>query len=136
MSIAQNQDSVFDKLSQQAEERLEEAEAEAPAEWGEELELAEGEKFFGRFLDTTAHPATQRTVRLLLAPDKTSTWYRDRTVLTSEMDRVRPQRGDYIVIARGDDKEGKSGPYHLYAVAVAPCADPLPEGVSDDIPFS
>jgi hypothetical protein len=128
---------VFEELSRQADEQLE---AQVPAEWGEMLELAESEKFFGRYLGDAINPLSERTVRLLLTPDGSPTWYPDRTMLASEMERVRPQRGDNIVIARGDDGEGKNGVYHRYAVVAAPCAKPLPElvaasGGDADIPF-
>jgi len=134
-------DPLFERLSRQADERLEEINASAPKEWGEEIELAIGERWFGRYLGDARHPVHERTVRLLFAPEARRCFMRDRTVLTSEFERVRPTMGDYIVIARGEDGNGPKGGYHIYAVVPAPCPDPLPEGSGggaspDEIPFA
>ena len=77
-------------------------------------------------------PPTQATVPCFI---------RERRVLRTEFDRIRAGKGDLIVIARGDDREGKNNAYHVYAVACAPCAEPLPQptasepATDDDIPY-
>lgn len=136
---------IADQLTMEVDERLDQKE---PEEWGEEVSLAEGEKFFGRFLDTQVSPVTDRPVLLALARNEDGSWngppvfLRVRTMLQSELDRVRPVRGDHIVVARGDDREGKENTYHWYALSAAPCPDPLPESAGggapkkDDIPFA
>lgn len=130
---------VVDQLTAAVDEKLD---ASTPPEWGDELELVEGEKFYGRFIELAIDPVTERPVVRALAREG-SNWngppvfIRMRTVLQSELDRVRPQHGDYLVVGRGDDREGKANAYHVYAVAVAPCPDPMPENVAvgDGIPF-
>jgi hypothetical protein len=134
--------SIAGQLSLEIDERLD---ASEPAGWGVEIKLAEGEKFFGRFLGEEVSPETDRAVFLLLAPDDgvddaaestIPVFVRERTVLRSEMDRVQPQRGDIIAIGRGADRQGSGNAYHVYAVAVSPCAAPLPElAANDDIPY-
>lgn len=142
------QQSVDETLKALVEEVDEKLDATEPPEWGEEVELAEGERFIGRYLNEKVSPVTDRAVFLFLAPEpgeppaqaKVPCFMRERTVLRSEFDRVRPAKGDLTVIARGDDREGKSNSYHVYAVACAPCSEPLPEpttgeSATDDIPF-
>jgi hypothetical protein len=143
---------VFEQLLADAQARLE---ASEPEEWGEELDLAEHEQFLGRYLGEEVSPDTNRAVVLLLAPaaevsdlsqSTIPVFIRQRAMLRSELDRVRPKRGDFIVIARGADRQGKENAYHTYAVACAPCSAPLPEpavataaggsGGEDGIPFS
>jgi hypothetical protein len=142
--VQQSVDETLEALVAEVDEKLD---ATEPPEWGEEVELAEGERFIGRYLDEAVSPETNRPVFLLLAPDagepptkaKTPCFIRERTVLRSEFDRARAASGDLIVIARGEDREGKENTYHNYAVASAPCSEPLPQpttGEADsDIPF-
>jgi hypothetical protein len=136
--VNQQQDrGIIGELAAAADEQLNAAE---PAEWGEEIDLAEGERFFGRFLGEDTSRLNGRTVFLLLAPEEGVTdlskstvpcFIRERTMLRSEFDRTRPTRGDFIVIARGEDREGRNGPYYTYAVATAPCSEPLPGPAGD-----
>jgi hypothetical protein len=139
-TVQQPNDEIVKQLGAEVDGKLD---ATEPQGWGEEIDLAEGEKFYGRFIETAISPVTNReVVRACARTDEgwggPPVFIRGRTVLLSELDRVRPQHGDYIVIARGDNREGANGPYHMYAVAVAPCPDPMPDSASDpdsDIPF-
>jgi hypothetical protein len=120
---------LIEQLGREADEKLG---ATEPTEWGEEIDLAEGEKFFGRYLGEEISPETNRGVLLTLARTEEDGWngppcfIRIRTMLQSELDRARPSRGDYLVVARGEDREGKENVYFTFAVAAAPCPDPLP----------
>jgi hypothetical protein len=136
MNIDVEQADLLAQLSLEADEKLE---ASEPESWGEAIDLAEGEKFIGRYRGEAISPVTNREVYLLAAPAagekdvakaSVPVFIRGRTMLVSEMERVRPEPGDFIVIARGDDRAGKVNDYHWYAVAVAPCPEPLPETVS------
>ena len=152
MATTITSDNVAEQLLTEAQARLE---ANEPEEWGEELDLAEHEQFLGRYLDREVSPVTNREVVLLLAPvagvsdlaqSTIPAFIRERAMLRSELDRVRPKLGDLIVIARGVDRQGKENAYHTYAVACTPCSAPLPEpaaaiaagggGSEDGIPFS
>jgi hypothetical protein len=143
---------VVEQLLADAQARLE---ASEPDEWGEELDVVEHEQFLGRYLGEEVSPDTNRPVILLLAPaagvsdlaqSTIPVFIRVRAMLRSELDRVRPNGGDFIVIARGEDRQGKENAYHTYAVACAPCSAPVPKpavataagsgGSEASIPFS
>jgi hypothetical protein len=137
---------LIEQLGREAEARLD---ASEPKEWGEEIDLAEGEKFFGRYLGEEISSVTSRGVLVALARTEEDGWngppcfMRIRTMLQSELDRARPSRGDYLVVARGADREGKQNAYYTYAVVAAPCSDPLPgqpaaggAAGDDGIPFA
>jgi hypothetical protein len=137
------EDEIIAQLSLQLDEQLDAAE---PAVWGEEIKLAVGEKFFGRYLGEELSPETDRAVFLLLAPDEgvndagastVPVFIRERTTLRSEVDKKQPKRGDIIGIGRGTDgtSSGSGNAYHRYAVTPVPCDKPLPEPASDDIPY-
>jgi hypothetical protein len=135
---------IFGQLTEQVDEKLDAVE---PEWWGEEINLAEQERFYGRYLDVVVSPVTDREVLLLLARTSAEGWdgprcyMRMRTVLRSQLDDARPSNGDCVAIARGKDKEGQRGAYHTYAVVSAPCPDPLPAHAApsategDVIPF-
>jgi hypothetical protein len=149
MATTITSDNVAEQLLAEVQQRIE---ATEPGEWGDALDLAEGERFLGRYLGEEVSPETNRPVFLLLAPEPgvsdlgqstIPVFIRERAMLRSEFDRVRPNRGDYIAIERGADKEGKENAYHNYGVAASPCPEPLPSmataaaagAVDDGVPF-
>ena len=123
---------LIEQLGREADEKLD---ASEPEEWGEEVDLAEGEKFYGRYLGEEISPLTERAVLLVRARTEEDGWngppcfIRIRTMLQSELDRARPNRGDYLVVARGEDRQGKENAYYTFAVVAAPCPDPLPDDI-------
>ena len=126
-----------------------------PEEYGENVELAEGESFTGRYRGTTLDNAWDppREVYLLLDRDGENRYIRERAVLKREMQQAAPTPGDWIVIIRGEDGTTKDGNmFHRYAVRARLCGEPLPEqsapsrkaepaapqgplGDDDDLPF-
>lgn len=103
----------WDDLERAADERLDELEAKQPAEWGEWLSLAEGERFRGYWrgyeFDTSGQYG-ERPVYLLLDQDLKRVFIRGGLViLDAEMDKAAPKEGDLVFIARGADGPGKEG---------------------------
>ena len=100
-------DAVIGQLVTDVDEKLEATEPEA---WGDELDLAEGERFIGRFLvgDEPRNPSGS-LVLLLAAEDGQPPSAADQPLkLPHAHDAALragtecgPNRGDYIVIARG-----------------------------------
>jgi hypothetical protein len=132
---------VFAELLAEAEARLETG--GIPEDWGDELKLAEGEHFSGRFrgtvVDTKWDPP--RDVFLLAGPHGRLFFLRSRAMLASEFREADPSVGDAVVIVRGPDANGKNGAYHVYSVRSRPSAAAMPEakatqlGPDDDLPF-
>ena len=127
--IVDGQLNIFEHLSQQIDEKLDAVE---PEWWGEQTQLAEHERFYGRYLGMPISPVTEREVVLLLARTSSEGWdgpvtfMRGTTVLLSQLRDTRPNEGDYIVIHRKEDREGKDNTYHDYVVVPSPCPHPLP----------
>lgn len=114
----------LDDLLRDAEAALD---AETPADWGELLELEEGEHFLGRYVgervDGKYDPP--RIVYLLLDQDYRPRYIRSRTVLTREMVAAHPSAGDWVAIVRGQDGTTRNGhEFHRYSVRAKPSAEP------------
>jgi hypothetical protein len=139
----------WEELIAAARSRLVEQEAEeqeASAELGESVDLAEKEVFTGRvrgYGKTWAKRDGERVqveVPLFWDTDGARRFMWPKTRLQWELDALRPDVGDEIVIIRGADIPSSSpafSPTQRFAVRVRPCDKPLPdEPAGDDgIPF-
>jgi hypothetical protein len=115
-------------------------------ELGERVELDVGDGFLGRWRGE----GTMRTkdgdeilVYLLWDEDRPRFHYRN-AALVSEIEELKPQVGDDVAIARGEDREfevkGERRTMKRFAVRVRPCTDPLPgpapePAAAADLPF-
>ena len=134
----------FSELAAEVEERLDQP--VVPPHFGEELVLAEGETYQGRYRGRDLDPNVDREVFLLVDVDTgVLRFIRERTSLVAEIEKVNATKGDYIVIGRGQDGEAKKAdwnPPQRYRVAVRASTSPLPgasapeeEAELGDIPF-
>jgi hypothetical protein len=144
-----SEDFDFAELLAEAEARLDEQ--GVPDHFGEELTLAEGESWSGRFRGKDEDRAFDppRPVYLLAELDGTPYFLRRRTMLERQMREAEPAVGDYLAVVRGADGVTKAGnSLQTWGVSSRPCSDPLPEtseagegggedeaAEADDIPF-
>jgi hypothetical protein len=112
-----------------------------PEAWGYRVGLDPGDVFAGRWRGETIDEANNnRRVYLLWDDDDEPCWHRHYTALGREIDRVQPNVGDTVVIARGDDyPTGYDNPGQAYGVECGPCDRPVPGSSSqdedDEVPF-
>jgi hypothetical protein len=138
-----------DELLAEARKRLGELEEKAAGEldWGDKLDLEPGDSFHGRFRgESTGRGKDGGEFGLVLF------WDHDgkhrftfvTAALRAELDTVRANVGDEIVVVRGDDRafevHGEPRTMHRYAVATRPSDAPLPDesappDLDDGIPF-
>jgi hypothetical protein len=116
----------------------------APSEWGYRIIVDEGGHFAGRWRCETTDPDNEDR-RIYLLWDENGAWCfsRDYVSLGREVDRVRPGRGDRVVIARGPDyftQQGRRG--FRFVLEKQSCDEPLgatapwaAADVSDGIPY-
>jgi hypothetical protein len=132
-----------DDLLERARERLRELEETAVDELGDRVELQPGEHFRGRWRADevsmrTKNGETFSVYGLWDAEGKPRFHYRN-AALADEIDSVRPNVGDEVLILRGEkDREfeldGETKKAHRYAVRCKPSTAPLPALPSGDQP--
>jgi hypothetical protein len=130
----------FDDLLREAEDAADES--ELPKDAGEEITLAEGERWVGRFrredVDTTY--GEPRAIFLLTDRDGNDCFIRGRTMLENQMRKAAPEAGDAVAIVRREDGQNKEGQaFHRHIVKSRPFEEPSVElpagGQTDDPPF-
>jgi hypothetical protein len=124
-----------DELLAEARQRLAELEEKqaGDVDWGEKLDLQPGASFRGRYRGETTGTSKdggEFGLVLLWGPDGEHRFTFVTAALRSELDTVRPDVGDEIVVVRGDDRafevNGEPRTMHRYAVAARPSEAALP----------
>jgi hypothetical protein len=130
----------FDDLLHEAEDAADES--ELPKDAGEEITLAEGERWVGRFrreaVDTTY--GEPRVIFLLTDRDGNDCFIRGRTMLENQMKKAAPAPSDGLAIVRREDGVNKDGQgFHRHIVKSRPFEEPSAElpaaGQTDEPPF-
>jgi hypothetical protein len=139
----------WDELLARATERAEAS--PIPSEWGYRVALDEGDSFVGRWRGETEDPdnvdkqGRPRRIFLLWDTDGQPAFSRSYAALNREVDRVRPNVGDRVAIARAADYTSAEGTGFSFGLEADPCDHPLPDDPSpgeppaaadpDDLPF-
>jgi hypothetical protein len=105
-----------------------------PEEWGQRITLNEGDAFVGRWRgEAIDEDNDDRRVYLLWDEDGQPCYHRSYAALDREIDRIQPQPGETVAIARSNDyrtqydAEGETSG-QSYGAEKEPNADPPPSG--------
>jgi hypothetical protein len=99
----------FDDLLRETEEAADES--ELPKDVGEEITLAEGERWVGRFRreDVDNTYGEPRAIYLLTDREGADCFIRGRTMLENQMKKAAPADGDALAIIRREDGQNNQG---------------------------
>jgi hypothetical protein len=133
----------FDDLRRETEEAADES--GLPEDAGDEVTLAEGENWTGRFRrqDADTSYGEPRAIYLLTDPEGNNRFIRGRTVLDNQMSAAAPAAGDALAIVRSEDGQNKEGQaFFRFTVRSRPYEEPGPEpapssqlGPDDEFPY-
>jgi hypothetical protein len=133
----------LDDLRREAEEAAEES--GLPEDAGDEITLAEGENWIGRFRrqDSDSSYGEPRAIYLLTDREGNDGFIRGRTMLDNQMSAAAPAAGDAIAIVRSEDGQNREGQaFFRFTVRSRPYEEPHAEepasnqlGSDEELPY-
>ena len=133
----------FDDLRRETEEAADES--GLPEDAGDEITLAEGENWIGRFRrqDADSSYGEPRAIYLLTDREGNDCFIRGRRVLDNQMSAAAPTAGDALAIVRSEDGQNKEGQaFFRFTVRSRPYEEPPAEepvssqlGPDDEPPY-